>query len=132
VAPARPQPSRVRSLIGISPGTLRNWEQGRRVPEGPAKVLLRVTQRHPEAFDGRLGEQHKPFESSFHCERQHLRVNMAIAATLVRAFALRIPDPFDDTTHEIPHVTRCGPNVVGVAGIASHPVKHLHRPSGLL
>ena len=24
--------------FGISPGTLRNWEQGRRVPEGPARV----------------------------------------------------------------------------------------------
>ena len=37
------------SLIGISVGTLRNWEQGRRSPEGPARVLLRVAARHPEA-----------------------------------------------------------------------------------
>lgn len=28
--------------FGISPGTLRNREQGRRVPEGPARVLLRA------------------------------------------------------------------------------------------
>jgi putative transcriptional regulator len=35
--------------LGISPGTLRNWEQGRRVPEGPARVLLRVIERDPEA-----------------------------------------------------------------------------------
>lgn len=28
--------------FGILPGTLRNWEQGRRVPEGPARVLPRV------------------------------------------------------------------------------------------
>ena len=35
--------------FGISPGTLRNWEQGRRVPEGPARVLLRVIEREPEA-----------------------------------------------------------------------------------
>ena len=35
--------------FGISPGTLRNWEQGRRVPEGPARVLLRVIERDPEA-----------------------------------------------------------------------------------
>ena len=28
--------------FGISPGTIRNWEQGRRVPEGPARVLPRV------------------------------------------------------------------------------------------
>jgi putative transcriptional regulator len=35
--------------FGISPGTLRNWEQGRRVPDGPARVLLRVIERDPEA-----------------------------------------------------------------------------------
>ena len=37
------------SLIGISVGTLRNWEQGRRRPEGPARVLLRVAAKYPEA-----------------------------------------------------------------------------------
>jgi putative transcriptional regulator len=39
-------------LIGISVSTLRNWEQGLRVPEGPAQVLLRVVEAHPKAvFD---------------------------------------------------------------------------------
>jgi putative transcriptional regulator len=28
------------ALMGISVGTLRNWEQRRRKPEGPARVLL--------------------------------------------------------------------------------------------
>lgn len=37
------------SLMGISVGTLRNWEQGRRKPEGAARVLLRVAAEHPEA-----------------------------------------------------------------------------------
>ena len=37
------------SLMGISVATLRNWEQGRRKPEGAAKVLLRVAAKHPEA-----------------------------------------------------------------------------------
>lgn len=36
------------ALLGISAATLRNWEQGRRKPEGAAKVLLRVAARHPE------------------------------------------------------------------------------------
>jgi putative transcriptional regulator len=36
-------------MLGISVSTLRNWEQGRRVPEGPAMVLLRVAEKHPEA-----------------------------------------------------------------------------------
>lgn len=38
------------SLMGISVATLRNWEQGRRKPEGPARVLLRVASKHPEAI----------------------------------------------------------------------------------
>jgi len=37
------------SLLGISVKTLRNWEQGRRIPEGPARVLLQVVAKHPEA-----------------------------------------------------------------------------------
>jgi putative transcriptional regulator len=37
-------------LLGISVDTLQNWEQGRRRPEGPAKVLLRVVATHPEAL----------------------------------------------------------------------------------
>ncbi len=36
-------------LLGISVGTVRNWEQGRRKPEGPAKVLLLIAAKHPEA-----------------------------------------------------------------------------------
>ena len=37
-------------LMGISASTLKNWEQGRRKPEGAAKVLLNVAARHPEAI----------------------------------------------------------------------------------
>jgi len=36
-------------MIGVSVGTLRNWEQGRRRPEGPALALLRVVEKKPEA-----------------------------------------------------------------------------------
>ena len=36
-------------LLGISPATLRNWEQGRRKPEGPARILLFIADKHPEA-----------------------------------------------------------------------------------
>ncbi len=38
------------ALLGISVDTLQNWEQGRRAPEGPARVLLRVAAKHPEAL----------------------------------------------------------------------------------
>jgi len=34
--------------FGVSLDTLRNWEQGRRRPEGPARVLLAVIERAPK------------------------------------------------------------------------------------
>jgi len=38
------------ALLGISIGTLRNWEQGRRKPQGPAKVLLKIAEKKPKAI----------------------------------------------------------------------------------
>lgn len=42
-------------LLGISPATLRNWEQGRRRPEGAARVLLCVAAKHPKAVLDTVG-----------------------------------------------------------------------------
>jgi DNA-binding transcriptional regulator YiaG len=39
--------ARFAQAMGISVHTLRNWEQGRRHPEGPAIALLRIAARHP-------------------------------------------------------------------------------------
>ncbi len=36
-------------MICVSLGTLRNWEQGRTYPDGPAIALLRVADSKPEA-----------------------------------------------------------------------------------
>jgi len=36
-------------MLGVSSRTLQNWEQGRREPEGPARALLIVVQKDPEA-----------------------------------------------------------------------------------
>lgn len=41
-------------MIGVSVSTLRNWEQGRRVPEGPARALLRVAEKNPKAVEKAL------------------------------------------------------------------------------
>ena len=41
--------------MGISVYTLRNWEQGRRAPEGPALALLRIAARHPRIIRSNLG-----------------------------------------------------------------------------
>jgi putative transcriptional regulator len=35
-------------LIGVEVSTLRNWEQGRRQPTGPAQVLIRAIANDPE------------------------------------------------------------------------------------
>ena len=37
-------------LLNISVATLRNWEQGRRRPEGPARVLLNIANIYPQAL----------------------------------------------------------------------------------
>ena len=37
-------------LVGVSPRTIQEWEQGRRKPQGPAKSLLRIAEQHPEIF----------------------------------------------------------------------------------
>jgi putative transcriptional regulator len=41
--------------IGVSTGTLRNWEQGRRTPDGPARVLLAMVGRNPKIVEEMLG-----------------------------------------------------------------------------
>lgn len=42
-------------LIGVSVASLRNWEQGRRMPGGPALALLRVAAAEPRAVARALG-----------------------------------------------------------------------------
>lgn len=36
-------------FLGVSVGTVRGWEQGRREPQGPARALLLVAARQPRA-----------------------------------------------------------------------------------
>ena len=43
--------------IGVAVGTLRNWEQRRRRPEGPARVLLTLLQRNPRLVEETLGRR---------------------------------------------------------------------------
>ncbi len=40
--------------FGVSIATVRNWEQGRRAPRGPARVLLHVINQEPEAVQRAL------------------------------------------------------------------------------
>lgn len=38
------------SLMGVSLRTVQDWEQGRRIPSGPARSLLRIAEQHPQVF----------------------------------------------------------------------------------
>lgn len=42
--------------IGVAAGTLRNWEQGRRMPDGPARVLLSLLAHDPAIVTRTLGK----------------------------------------------------------------------------
>ena len=46
-------------MLGVSVATLRNWEQGRRTPDGPALALLRVAARNPKAVIEALHTERK-------------------------------------------------------------------------
>lgn len=38
------------ALLGVSKRTPEQWEQGRRLPSGAVKTLLKVAERHPEVL----------------------------------------------------------------------------------
>ena len=40
--------------IGVAVGTLRGWEQGRRRPDGPARVLLALIEKRPGIVEDEL------------------------------------------------------------------------------
>jgi putative transcriptional regulator len=40
------------NLLGVSPRTLQDWEQGRREPTGSARTLLKVAVKHPKVLLG--------------------------------------------------------------------------------
>ena len=52
----RKSQSEFAAMIGVSIGTLQNWEQGRRSPVGPARALLRIAAKNPKAVAEALGE----------------------------------------------------------------------------
>ena len=46
-------------MLGINVETLRNWEQGRRLPHGPARALLRVAAASPRLVAHVLSAQRR-------------------------------------------------------------------------
>jgi len=46
--------SKFADWIGVSKRTVENWEQGRRVPQGPARVLLAIIRKEPDVVQRML------------------------------------------------------------------------------
>lgn len=49
--------------FGFSLGTLRQWEQGRRSPEGPARILLTVISHSPKTVENALEKEARKVRS---------------------------------------------------------------------
>jgi putative transcriptional regulator len=43
------------TMIGVSVGTLRSWEDGKHRPDGPAEALLRIAAKSPKMVVKILG-----------------------------------------------------------------------------
>jgi putative transcriptional regulator len=41
-------------LLNVSPSSVRQWEQGKRIPTGPTKVLLDLLNKSPHILDYRI------------------------------------------------------------------------------
>ncbi len=51
--------SQFAAALGISIDTLQNWEQQRRSPSGPARVLLRIAAADPEVLLGSISQPNR-------------------------------------------------------------------------
>ena len=47
--------SQMATFLKVSKRTVENWEQGRRSPTGPARILPRIMEREPHAVKRALG-----------------------------------------------------------------------------
>ena len=57
-AAARMTQAEFAARIGVPVETVRNWEQGKRSPRGPARALLRMIEGAPEVAFAVLGKKH--------------------------------------------------------------------------
>jgi putative transcriptional regulator len=57
-AAARMTQAEFAARIGVPVETVRNWEQGKRSPRGPARALLRMIEGAPDVAFSVLGKKH--------------------------------------------------------------------------
>jgi putative transcriptional regulator len=51
--------------VGVPAATLRNWEQGRRVPDGSARVLLAMLAKNPRIVEETLSPNPRPLSKHY-------------------------------------------------------------------
>lgn len=73
---------RFAALFGLSARTVRNWEQGVRHPEGPARILLQVIDREPEAVMRAL---HASVQVIFDADKEQAALHVAEGSAHYRA-----------------------------------------------
>jgi len=68
------------SAMGVSVGTLRNWEQSRREPQGPARALLLLARTNPKVVRSVMGSIIKPRKTQRTAARKNREVKLAKVA----------------------------------------------------
>ena len=58
--PCAADPDRICRRLGVPVETIRNWEQGKRAPRGPARALLAVIAHSPETVFAALSTEPAP------------------------------------------------------------------------
>ena len=77
-------------MIGVSVATLRNWEQGRRTPDGPALALLRVAMRNPRAVAEALHREPRSVVQSRGANDEYRMANKAGPSRAAKCMITRL------------------------------------------
>ena len=94
-------------VFGVSVGTLRNWEQGRRTPHGPSSTLLRVMDKEPEAVKRALAAVREDFKNHkvVRVARRPDAPEAPAPAKPAKAAKGKRPRPTPHSTFHAPHST---------------------------
>lgn len=71
--------------LNVSVGTVRGWEQGARVPDGPSRRLLEVGERHPQAILEAVHDSRKPGSPAWLAEARTFRQGLKVQPLSDRA-----------------------------------------------
>ena len=81
-------------LLGVKLSTYRNWEQGRRVPHGPAQVLLMVADYDPTIIRRAIRAQREESAPAEIAAYEHSAVSATVGRVAVQCPEEALPPPF--------------------------------------